>query len=207
MAMPHSWRLTKAGGGKGALGDMGSHQVSMAIWLCGPLKEVSARLQTVHPQRPDATTGEMKAVETDDQYSAIGTFDNGGLFTMHTSWLGQGHKMQLAFEVTGTKGAIKFDQERMGEFQLFEQKDNDNMRTNGFKTVLIGPWHAPFGNFCPAPGHHVGFNEMKIIEAGEFCRAILEGDEAFPNFDDGMVFERALQAIQDASEARAWITL
>ena len=207
MDMPHSWRLTKAGGGKGALGDMGSHQVSMAIWLCGPIREVASRLQTVHHQRPDMNTGEMKQVETDDQFSAIGTFDNGALFTLHTSWLGQGHKMQLGFEVAGTKGAIRFDQERMGEFQLFEQKHNSDMATNGFKTVLIGPYHPPFGNFCPAPGHHVGFNEMKIIEAGEFCRAILEGNEAYPNFDDGLVFEKALQAIQDASEARAWVTL
>ena len=207
MDMPHSWRLTKAGGGKGALGDMGSHQVSMAIWLCGPIREVASRLQTVHHQRPDMNTGEMKQVETDDQFSAIGTFDSGALFTLHTSWLGQGHKMQLGFEVAGTKGAIRFDQERMGEFQLFEQKDNTDMATNGFKTVLIGPYHPPFGNFCPAPGHHVGFNEMKIIEAGEFCRAILEGNEAYPNFDDGLVFEKALQAIQHASEARAWVTL
>ncbi|MEC8153907.1 MAG: Gfo/Idh/MocA family oxidoreductase [Pseudomonadota bacterium] len=207
MDMPHSWRLTKAGGDKGALGDMGSHQVSMAIWLCGPIREVASRLQTVHHQRPDMNTGEMKQVETDDQFSAIGTFDSGALFTLHTSWLGQGHKMQLGFEVAGTKGAIRFDQERMGEFQLFEQKDNSDMASNGFKTVLIGPYHPPFGNFCPAPGHHVGFNEMKIIEAGEFCRAILEGNEAYPNFDDGLVFEKALQAIQDASEARAWVTL
>ena len=202
---PHSWRLTKKGGGKGALGDMGSHQVSMAIWLCGPLKEVAARLQTVHQHRPDAETGEMKEVETDDQYSAIGTFQNGAMFTMHTSWLGQGHKMNLGFEVTGTKGAIKFDQERMGEFQLFEQDGNSEMRTNGFKQVYIGPWHSPFGNFCPAPGHHVGFNEMKIIEAGDFVRAILEDGKCYPDFQKGLEFESALQAIQDSSEARAWV--
>lgn len=205
--VPHSWRLTKKGGGKGALGDMGSHQVSMAIWLCGNFKEVSARLQTVHTQRPHPETGEMLPVETDDQYSAIGTFENGGLFTMHTSWLGQGHKMNLGFELTGTKGAIRFDQERMGEFHLFEMDGNNEMRTNGYKTILVGPWHEPFGNFCPAPGHHVGFNEMKIVEVGHFVQAILEDTQAFPNFDDGMVFETALQAIQDASETKAWVEL
>ena len=205
--VPHSWRLTKKGGGKGALGDMGSHQVSMAIWLCGPMQDVAARLQTVHQQRPDATTGEMLNVETDDQYSAIGTFKNGALFTLHTSWLGQGHKMNLGFEITGTKGAIKFDQERMGEFHLFEMNGNAQMRTNGYKQVLIGPWHSPFGNFCPAPGHHIGFNEMKIIEAGDFVRAILEDGDCYPNFQHGLAFETALQAIQDSSEQRAWVDL
>ena len=207
---PHSWRLTKAGGGKGALGDMGSHQVSMAIWLCGPLKEVAARLQTVHAERPDAN-GTMQAVETDDQYSAIGTFESGAMFTMHTSWLGQGHKMNLGFEVTGTKGAIIFDQEAMNEFQLYEMGDRKggfaDTDRNGFKRVLIGPQHAPFGNFCPAPGHHVGFNEMKIIEAGAFVTAILEDSDPYPSFADGLVFESALQAIQDSSETKAWVTL
>ncbi|MEM6388444.1 MAG: Gfo/Idh/MocA family oxidoreductase [Pseudomonadota bacterium] len=207
---PHSWRLTKAGGGKGALGDMGSHQVSMAIWLCGPLRDVAARLQTVHGQRP-GPDGEMLAVETDDHFSAIGSFESGAMFTMHTSWLGQGHKMNLGFEVTGTKGAIIFDQEAMGEFQLYEMGDRKggfaDTDRNGFKRVLIGPQHPPFGNFCPAPGHHVGFNEMKVIEVGEFVRAILEDDQAYPNFADGLVFEEALQAIQDASEAKVWRTL
>lgn len=207
---PHSWRLTRAGGGKGALGDMGSHQVSMAIWLCGPMAEVSARLQTVHTERPDGE-GRMQAVETDDQFSAIGTFANGALFTLHTSWLGQGHKMNLGFEITGTKGAIRFDQEAMGEFYLYEMGDRggsfSDTDRNGFKRVLVGPQHPPFGNFCPAPGHHVGFNDMKVIEAGHFVAAILEDTRPYPDFEHGLEFEAALQAIQDASEQRAWVTL
>ena len=180
--VPHSWRLTKKGGGKGALGDMGSHLISMAIWLCGPFKEVVSRLQTIHTERPDSSTGEMRQVETDDQFSALGTFESGALFTMHTSWLGQGHKMNLGFEITGTKGAIKFDQERMGEFQLFEMDGNSEISTNGYKTVLIGPYHPFFGNFCPAPGHHVGFNEMKMIDKLYFnptARLITQRPEFF----------------------------
>ena len=119
--------------------------------------------------------------------------------------------MNLGFEVTGTKGAIIFDQEAMGEFQLYEMGDRKggfaDTDRNGFKRVLIGPQHPPFGNFCPAPGHHVGFNEMKVIEVGEFVRAILEDDQAHPNFADGLVYEEALQALQNASEAKAWRTL
>ena len=48
---------------------------------------------------------------------------------------------------------------------------------------------------------------MKIVEVGHFVQAILEDTQAFPNFDDGMVFETALQAIQDASESKAWVEL
>ena len=205
--MPFGWRLTKKGGGKGALGDMGSHQISMAIWLCGEIKELAARVQTIYPQRKDPETGEMRTVEVDDQYSAIGTFENGALFTMHTSWNGQGHKMNLGFEVTGTKGSIKFDQERMGEFQLFEMHGNKELATNGYKTILVGPWHPPYGNLCPGPGPHLGFNEMKVIEANHFVTAILEDGSCYPSFEDGLVYERTFQAVQDSSESRAWVTL
>ena len=72
---------------------------------------------------------------------------------------------------------------------------------------MIGPYHPFFGNFCPAPGHHVGFNEMKIIEVGAFVKAILEDDHAYPNFKDGFLFETAIQAIQDSSDEGRWITL
>ncbi|NCW04364.1 MAG: gfo/Idh/MocA family oxidoreductase, partial [Rhodobacteraceae bacterium] len=180
------------------------------IWCEKPMATSMAdarAMVSVAQEYPDSSTGEMRQVETDDQFSALGTFESGALFTMHTSWLGQGHKMNLGFEITGTKGAIKFDQERMGEFQLFEMDGNSEMSTNGYKTVLIGPYHPFFGNFCPAPGHHVGFNEMKIIEVGAFVKAILEDDHAYPNFKDGLLFETAIQAIQDSSDEGRWITL
>lgn len=205
--VPHSWRLTKAGGGKGVLGDMGSHQISMAMWLCGGIKDLAANVQTVYKERPDAASGEMKTVETDDQFSTIGTFSNGALFTMHTSWVCQGHKMNLAFEIVGSKGAIKFDQSRMNEFEIFERSLNSDVSTNGFRRVEVGPYHVPYGNFCPAPGHHVGFNDMKIIEVGEFVKAILEDGKAYPDFEDGLGFEKVIQAVQDASDQRRWIDL
>ena len=32
---------------------------------------------------------------------------------------------------------------------------NKELATNGYKTILVGPWHPPYGNFCPGPGHHI----------------------------------------------------
>jgi hypothetical protein len=34
----------------------------------------------------------------------------------------------------------------------------------GRRTITAGPEHPPYGAFCPAPGHQLGFNELKIIE-------------------------------------------
>ena len=34
-----------------------------------------------------------------------------------------------------------------------------------------GPAHSPYGAFCPAPGHHLGFNDLKVIEVAELLAA------------------------------------
>ena len=34
-----------------------------------------------------------------------------------------------------------------------------------------GPAHSPYGTFCPAPGHHLGFNDLKVIEVAELLAA------------------------------------
>lgn len=115
--------------------------------------------------------------------------------------------MNLAFEIVGFKGAIKFDQSRMDEFEIFERDLNSDVATNGFRRVEVGPYHALYGNFCPATGHHVCFNDMKIIEVGEFVKAILEDGKSFPDFEDGLGFEIVLQAVQDASDQRRWVDI
>ena len=35
----------------------------------------------------------------------------------------------------------------------------------------IIPAHSPYGAFCPAPGHRLGFNDLKVIEVAELLAA------------------------------------
>ena len=43
----------------------------------------------------------------------------------------------------------------------------DGAGRRGFRTVFAGPEHEPYGAFCVAPGHQLGFNDLKAIEARE----------------------------------------
>ena len=36
----------------------------------------------------------------------------------------------------------------------------------------MGPAHPPYERFIPAPGHQLGFNELKVIEAHELLNRI-----------------------------------
>lgn len=49
--LPWSWRMTKAGGGLGVLGDLGCHLVSQMTALMGPVAEVTAMTQISIPER------------------------------------------------------------------------------------------------------------------------------------------------------------
>ena len=203
-AVPASWRLRRATAGAGALGDMGSHVVSLARHLVGRIEEVMGAQQTVIAERPAADgSGGREPVDVDDQAQALLRFASGAAGTFETSWLGHGRKMGLTFEILGSKGAIAFDQERMNEVRLFQ--GGAPGRLNGFRTVLIGPEHPPYAAFCPAPGHQLGFNELKVVEVKALLDAIAGGTEAEPDFAAGHEIASVIEAIQVSAVERRWV--
>src|SRR5688500_3266062 len=110
---PHSFRTDPEGGG--ALMDIGSHIVAMARHLVGPIEEVAAAHGTVHKSRPSAEG--RKPVLVDDHGYFVARFASGALGGISASWLAPGRKMQLEFELVGTRGSIAFSQERFNELQ------------------------------------------------------------------------------------------
>ena len=61
----------------------------------------------------------MRQVEVDDQARALVRFASGATGSLEASWVAAGRKMKLAFEVTGSKGTIVVDHERLNELQLY----------------------------------------------------------------------------------------
>ena len=97
-----------------------------------------------------------------------------------------GRKNRLGWEVHGTLGMIAFEQERMNELHLFVNEGP--AATRGFRTIMTGPAHAPFAAFVPAPGHQLGFNDLKVIEAADLLRAIAAGGRPYPDFRAALGF-------------------
>jgi predicted dehydrogenase len=88
----------------------------------------------------------------------------GTLLVNRSAW---GRKGRIAIQIFGSKGSILYDQERMNEFQLYLTADRPTEQ--GYRTVLVAPHHKPYDSFLPAPGHGLGFNDLKMIE----CRELL----------------------------------
>jgi len=197
-----SFRHDPAGGG--ALADLGSHALATAEFILGPITEVMGDCRTVISARPDGH-GTMRAVEVDDISRALVTFASGASGSIEASWLATGRKMQHDFEIYGSKGGLAFSGERMNELRYFSVADAAGRQ--GFRTILAGPEHPPYGRFCVAPGHQLGFNDLKAIEVYRFAEAIA-GNSAEPfNFRAGHRIQTLVEAIQAASRDRCWHTV
>ncbi|WP_103255971.1 Gfo/Idh/MocA family protein [Tabrizicola aquatica] len=192
-ALPWTWRATLADAGLGALGDIGCHLISLLTLLAGPLDSVLGEIATIHQTRPLPDGLGRAAVENEDTATALLTFASGVKGTFAASRSAWGRKSRLGFELHGTEGMLIFDQERMNEFQLFQNRGD--RATQGFTTILTSPDHPPYGAFCPAPGHQLGFNDLKVIELAGFLRAIRDGGRPALDFTAGLEIEKAIHAI------------
>jgi len=199
---PHSFRTDPAGGG--ALADIGSHIVSMARYLVGPIAEVQADCRTIFPTRPVAPgSAERAPVEVDDMTHALVRFETGAAGSIEANWAATARHMDLSWEISGTKGALAFSQERMNELLLW----SDRPGRSGYTRIDSGPAHPPYGAFCPAPGHHLGFNDLKVIEVAELLAAHAGGDNPGPDFREAYEVQRVIEAMQRSDRARGWVTL
>jgi predicted dehydrogenase len=199
--LPWSWRAKVKDAGLGALGDIGCHLISLLIGLVGPLESVLGEMETIHKTRPLPDSTGRAEVENEDSASALLTFASGVKGTMVASRSAWGRKSRLGFEVHGTEGMVVYDQERMNELQLYQNRGDRSKA--GFVTILTSPEHPPYGAFCPAPGHQLGFNDLKLIEASGLLRAIRDGGRPKIDFTTGLEIEKAIHAIAlSAREAR-----
>jgi predicted dehydrogenase len=196
--LPWTWRATLAQAGLGTLGDLGCHLVSMMLRLMGPVESLIADSQIIHETRP-LPDGGRAAVENEDTATAILRFASGARGSLSTSRSAWGRKNKLDWEVHGTRGMIAFAQERMNELQLYVAEGET--AEQGFRTILTGPAHPPYAQFVPAPGHQIGFNDLKVIEAAELLRAIAGGPACWPGFVDGLEIERIIHGAAEAARS------
>lgn len=199
---PYAFRHDPAGGG--ALADIGSHALATAEFLCGPITRVMGDCVTMITERPDGRGG-RKAVTVDDIGRAFLRFENGATGSIEGNWIATGRKMQHDFEVYGTKGALAFSQEHFNVLNYFSTADAKGRQ--GFRRIEAGPDHAPYGLFCVAAGHQIGFNDLKAIEVAGYINAIAgTAPEPF-NFRKGLRIQTLVETIQQSSQQQSWLDI
>ena len=192
---PASWRTS--GGANGTMGDLAPHMINGALALIGPITALSAMIETVHATRPGGD------VTNDDHGQMMCRFANGAMGQMYFSRISHGRKMGYAYEITGTKGALRFDQEDQNALWFYSADEPEAIR--GFRKILTGPAHPDYEPFCQGPGHGTGYQDQIIIEARDFLRAIETRTPVWPTFQDGMAVNQVVAAAMQSSLAGAWV--
>jgi len=198
---PASWRTR--GRANGTMGDLAPHSINAMLALVGPVESLISDIQTVHAKRHGPNG--LEDVTNDDHAHFLCRLANGAMGSLYSSRVATGRKMGYAYEITGTKGAIRFDQEDQNALWLY--KTDTPTDRQGFTKILTGPEHPDYKPFCLGPGHGTGYQDQIIIEAKDFLTAIETGNAVWPTFRDAMEVNKIVEAAWQSYEAKAWVTL
>jgi predicted dehydrogenase len=207
---PLSWQLRKEYAGGGPLFDLTSHAVDLARYLIGEPESITAVNKTFIKQRPlpgtgataftsgsDIKTTEMGDVEVDDASFAILEFENGALGSIESSRFAVGRKNYNDFEVYGSKGALKFNLEKMNELEFFDYTDESNEQ--GYRRILVTEGSHPYLSAWWPPGHIIGYEHTFVNAFYDFLNGIAGEEIVKPDFNDGAQIIRILEAADRSS--------
>ena len=197
-ADPTNWRLT--GEANGTLGDLAPHALQCALALCGDISELVADICS----RPDVRGSDDPPNANDDQIQLMCRFKNGANGMISSSRVAHGRKMGYAYEIHGTEGSIRFDQEDQNALWLYQRDDTP---LAGFRKILTGPLHGDYQYFCQGPAHGTGYQDQIMIEQANFYRSILTNTPAWPSFSDGVEVMRVVNAIRHSKKQAGWVSL
>lgn len=204
--LPITWRHINKLSGSGALGDLGSHLLSVSQMLMGDIHSVNAISQTIIPERPKAAgSKEMAKVENDDIITVLAEYSNGAVGQIAASRVATGRKNHLAYEIQGTEGSVYYTLEKMGEVHVYFKSDDEADR--GFREVLLNPHHKGYSAFQPAAGISIAYNDMKILEVHELLSAITQKTPYICDFEFGYKIDRTVDGILKSAKSREWISV
>jgi len=211
---PLVWRLRKELTGSGVHGDLNAHIIDLALWLVGPIAEVTGMMKTFITERPlpasegslsASPSGTMGKVTVDDAAAFLARFENGAIGTFESSRFATGRKNGQRFEINGSKGSIVFELERLNELQFYN--DSDATGRHGFRLIQVTEASHPYiANYWPA-GHIIGWEHTFINAVADVINGIVDGAPVHPTFADGLVTQEVLDAVEQSAASGMWVSV
>jgi predicted dehydrogenase len=209
-----SWRFDIDQAGYGVSSDILSHSVDLATMLVGPITKVSGTMETFIPERPlpsasgthfdRGNPGDPTGPVTNEDYAAAMTvFENGARGTFEASRSIMGPECQMAFDVYGTKGALRWNLETMNEMEVF-LVDEEGRAPRGYTKVYAGDRYPFHGHFVPGDANSIGYEDLKVIENYNFLTAAASGVQHQPGFAEAVNYVSFQDAWVRSCESGTW---
>jgi myo-inositol 2-dehydrogenase/D-chiro-inositol 1-dehydrogenase len=198
------WRLDVAVAGSGVTGDLLAHNIDTAMWLNGPISEVTAMTETFIKERKHNLTGEVQPVGIDDASAFLCRFANGSLATFEATRYARGHKALYTLEINGEHASAIWDLHDLHRIQYFDHRDEGSLR--GWRSIHVTDGDHPYMNHWWVPGLQIGYEHTFIHQVADFLEAVGGGREAAPTFREALSTDLVTDAVLKSARTRQWET-
>jgi predicted dehydrogenase len=196
------WRLDVSVAGSGVTGDLLAHNIDTALWLNGPITELTAMTETFVKQRHHNLTGKAEPVGIDDASAVLCRFDNGSLATFEATRYARGHKALYTLEINGERASAAWDLHDLHRLAYFDHRDEGQVR--GWKSIHVSDGDQPYMKHWWVPGLQIGYEHTFIHQVADFLDGLAQGKAASPTFGEALATEYVIDAVLKASKSRQW---
>ncbi len=209
--VPLLWRFDKNLAGSGAHGDLNAHVIDMTRFVTGQeITEIAGAIAETFIKERTLPTGVATGgiahgrlsaggkgkVTVDDAVLFLARFSGGAVATFEAVRQATGNQNRNGFEINGTKGALKFDFERMNELQYYDA--TLPRAVQGWTTIMCthGGDHPYVANWWP-DAHILGYEHCFINQAYDVLQALAGEVPVVPiaDFEDAYQTQRVLEAV------------
>jgi myo-inositol 2-dehydrogenase/D-chiro-inositol 1-dehydrogenase len=199
------WRLDVSVAGSGVTGDLLAHNIDTALWLNGPITEVTAMTETFIKERKHSLTGKVQPVGIDDASAFLCRFENGSTATFEATRYARGHKALYTLEINGEHASAFWDLHDLHRIQYFDHKDEGRVR--GWRNVHVTDGDQPYMKHWWVPGLQIGYEHTFIHQFADFVQAAADGKSLAPTFRDGLATDYVTDAVLKSAKSGKWETV
>ncbi|NOT59643.1 MAG: Gfo/Idh/MocA family oxidoreductase [Acidobacteria bacterium] len=196
------WRFDVSVAGSGVTGDLLAHNIDTAMWLNGPIKEVSAVTETFIKERKHNLTGDVQPVGIDDASLFLCRFENGSLASFEATRYARGHKALYTLEINGEHCSAFWDLHDLHRIQYFDHRDEGIVR--GWRNIHVSDGDQPYLKHWWVPGLQIGYEHTFTHQFADFVTAVGEGKTCAPTFREGMATDLVTDAVLKSAKTRQW---
>jgi predicted dehydrogenase len=193
------WRLDVSVAGSGVTGDLLAHNIDTALWLNGPITEVTAMTETFIKERKHSLTGKVQPVGIDDASAFLCRFENGSTATFEATRYARGHKALNTLEINGEHASASWDLHDLHRIQYFDHRDEGRVR--GWRNVHVTDGDQPYMKHWWVPGLQIGYEHTFIHQ---FVQAAAAGKSLAPTFRDGLATDYVTDAVLESARSGRW---